>query len=124
MANLVSWWEDLNGELKKSPEFLAESLAFNLSLEMKKRMKEAGLSQTALARRLGVSKAYVSQVLAGKTNFTILSLTKIAKALGSDLVIGLGKISGNGNRTKKNALDSQRSPRRTRRTRVQLHAHV
>lgn len=50
-------------------------------------MKEAGLSQTAFAKRLGVSKAYVSQIFDGKTNMTILSLAKIAKALESDLSI-------------------------------------
>jgi transcriptional regulator with XRE-family HTH domain len=124
VANLVSWWEDLNKELKKSPEFLAESLAFRLSLEIKERMKEAGLSQTALAVRLGVSKAYISQVLAGKTNMTILSLTKIAKALGSALVIDLYPVSGNGNRSKTSSRDPKNRPRRKLRTRAQVRARV
>jgi transcriptional regulator with XRE-family HTH domain len=87
MANLVAWWEELNRELAKTPEYLAESLAFRLSLEIYSQMKEAGLSQTAFAKRLGVSKAYVSQILEGKTNMTILSLAKIAKALDADLAI-------------------------------------
>jgi transcriptional regulator with XRE-family HTH domain len=122
VANLVSWWEDLNGELRKSAEFLAESLAFKLSLEIKERMKEAGLSQTDLSRRLGVSRAYVSQVLAGKTNMTVLSLAKIAKALGSGLVVDLYPVSGNGNRSKTGSRDSISRPRRKRRARVQLRA--
>ena len=87
MANLVAWWEELNREMAKTPEYLAESLAFDLSLEIYRQMKQLGLSQTAFASRLGVSKAYVSQIFDGKTNMTILSLAKIAKALDSDLAI-------------------------------------
>ncbi|MBE3065181.1 MAG: helix-turn-helix transcriptional regulator, partial [Spirochaetes bacterium] len=84
MANLVAWRKDLERRLSQTPEYLAESLAFDLSLEIYGQMKELGLSQTAFAKRLGVSKAYVSQIFDGKTNMTILSLAKIAKALSSD----------------------------------------
>ena len=89
MANLVAWREDLERRLSQTPEYLAESLAFDLSLEIYGQMKELGLSQTAFAKRLGVSKAYVSQIFDGKTNMTILSLAKIAKALSSDLSISM-----------------------------------
>ena len=87
MANLVEWWEKWNREAEKDPVYLAESLAFEVAIEVYRQMKEAGLSQTRFAKRLGVSKPYVSQVLQGKTNMTILTLAKIAKALGSDLCI-------------------------------------
>jgi transcriptional regulator with XRE-family HTH domain len=90
MANLVAWREDLERRLSQTPEYLAASLAFDLSLEIYSQMKEAGLSQTAFAKRLGVSKAYVSQIFDGKTNLTLLSLSKVAKALGADLSVTLG----------------------------------
>jgi len=89
MANFVAWGKDLERRLSQTPEYLAEGLAFELSLEIYRQMKDAGLSQTAFARQLGVSKAYVSQILGGKTNLTILSLAKIAKALGADLSVTL-----------------------------------
>ena len=89
MANLVEWWEKWNREAEKDPVYLAESLAFEIAIEVYRHMKEAGLSQARFAERLGVSKPYVSQVLQGKTNMTILTLAKIAKALGSDLCIAL-----------------------------------
>lgn len=89
MANFVAWGKDLERRLSQTPEYLAEGLAFELSLEIYRQMQEAGLSQTAFARQLGVSKAYVSQILGGKTNLTILSLAKIAKALGADLSVTL-----------------------------------
>jgi transcriptional regulator with XRE-family HTH domain len=87
MANLVGWWEKWNREAEKDPVYLAESLALEVAIEVYRQMKEAGLSQARFAERLGVSRPYVSQVLQGKTNMTILTLAKIAKALGSDLTI-------------------------------------
>jgi transcriptional regulator with XRE-family HTH domain len=102
MANLVAWREDLERRLSRTPEYLAESLAFDLSLEIYRQMKELGLSQTAFASRLGVSKAYVSQIFDGKTNMTILSLAKIAKALSSDLTIIM---KGRGTQHNRSVLD-------------------
>ncbi|PYS47601.1 MAG: hypothetical protein DMF68_15600 [Acidobacteria bacterium] len=44
-------------------------------------MKQKGASNVELARRLGKSRAYVTKVLQGSTNFTLESLVKIARAL-------------------------------------------
>jgi transcriptional regulator with XRE-family HTH domain len=93
MANLVEWWEKWNREAEKDPVYLAESLALEVAIEVYQQMKEAGLSQARFAKRLGVSRPYVSQVLQGKTNMTILTLAKIAKALGSDLTIAFKSCS-------------------------------
>jgi transcriptional regulator with XRE-family HTH domain len=46
---------------------------------------EAGLSQAALAERMGVDRAYVSGLELGQRNPTILSLWHIAEALGVKL---------------------------------------
>jgi transcriptional regulator with XRE-family HTH domain len=89
MTNLEAWWEKWSREGEEDPVYLAESLALELSIDVYRQMKEAGLNQARFAERLGVSKPYVSQVLQGKTNMTILTLAKIAKALGSDLRITL-----------------------------------
>ena len=43
---------------------------------------EAGLSQAALAERMGVDRAYVSGLELGRRNPTILSLWHVAEALG------------------------------------------
>jgi len=43
---------------------------------------EAGLSQAALAERMGVDRAYVSGLELGQRNPTILSLWHVAEALG------------------------------------------
>jgi len=45
----------------------------------------AGLSQAALAERMGVDRAYVSGLELGQRNTTIVTLWHIAKALGVKL---------------------------------------
>ncbi len=45
--------------------------------------KRAGLSQEALAERLGVSVKYVQRVLAGQENLSLRSLGRLALALGA-----------------------------------------
>jgi transcriptional regulator with XRE-family HTH domain len=46
---------------------------------------QAGLSQAALAERMGVDRAYVSGLELGRRNPTILSLWHVAEALGVKL---------------------------------------
>ena len=47
---------------------------------------KAGLSQAALAERMGVDRAYVSGLELGQRNPTILSLWHVAEALGVKLL--------------------------------------
>jgi transcriptional regulator with XRE-family HTH domain len=46
---------------------------------------EAGLSQSALAERMGVDRAYVSGLELGQRNPTVVTLWHIAEALGVKL---------------------------------------
>jgi transcriptional regulator with XRE-family HTH domain len=43
------------------------------------------ISEAELARRLGVSRAYVTQLLGGKPNMTLATLAKIAIALDCEV---------------------------------------
>ena len=53
-------------------------------------MKALGLNQTALARRMNVSRAYVSKVLQGKdVNFSFATALRFAEALGMDFLPSL-----------------------------------
>lgn len=47
-----------------------------------RRRVEAGLTQTELAKRAGCSKSLVSEVEAGRANFSVTNLAKISEALG------------------------------------------
>jgi transcriptional regulator with XRE-family HTH domain len=46
---------------------------------------KAGLSQAALAERMGVDRAYVSGLELGRRNPTVLTLWQVAEALGVKL---------------------------------------
>lgn len=52
-------------------------------------MTEQGVSKAALARRLGKSRAYVTQTLAGDRNMTLRTLASFADALGADATIAI-----------------------------------
>ena len=49
-----------------------------------RRMKELGMSQTDLARRMKVSRPYISKVLRQDVNFSFRTAAKLANALKMD----------------------------------------
>lgn len=48
-------------------------------------MNQQGVSNAELARRLGKSRAYVTKLLRGTTNFTLESLVRIGRALSCEV---------------------------------------
>lgn len=50
-------------------------------------MKQQGLTQKALAERMGCTQQYVSKILKGKENLSLDILTKLENALGFSLII-------------------------------------
>ena len=67
----------------------------NLSLwmELKK------ISQADLAVAMGVSQPYISKVLKGNVNFTMATMTKLARALGAEIHVCLAPIENQGGTT-------------------------
>lgn len=51
-------------------------------MDINKHLKENGISQTELARRMGKSKSEISEWLSGERNFTMDTLSDIYFALG------------------------------------------
>ena len=49
-----------------------------------RRMKELGMSQTDLARRMNVSRPYITKVLHQDVNFSFRTAAKLANALKMD----------------------------------------
>lgn len=48
------------------------------------RMKELGVNQTTLAKRMKVSRPYITKVLSGDVNFSFTTAAKLAHALQMD----------------------------------------
>jgi transcriptional regulator with XRE-family HTH domain len=102
------WFADLEKQFADDPEYLAEKLALEFVAQLSLEMERQGLTGKQLAERLGTSPAFVSQVLNGKPNMTLLTLCKFAAALGMAPKISLAKPSAPKSRTK-----SQARPRAT-----------
>ena len=75
--------------LRKQPEFVLTQLQNELYRELTSYMERNTLSKKQLAEKLGVSPSYISQVLNGNFNFTILKLVELALAIDKVPVIRL-----------------------------------
>jgi transcriptional regulator with XRE-family HTH domain len=73
-------YSEMLAEAVRSVAYWQDVAQTDFAREMHRRMKERGISAAELARRMGTSKAYVSQLLDGG-NFTLLTMVKVAMAL-------------------------------------------
>jgi len=87
MKKVSKRWDKLAQELKKTPEYYAEKLAFKITLIINEELKKRNLKCNDLAKMLDVSKSYVSQIMDGKQNLTLLTLGKLAAALNLEVDI-------------------------------------
>lgn len=53
-----------------------------IAVQVLLKMKEEGLTQKALAERIGCSQQYVSKILKGTENLSLETMTKLEMALG------------------------------------------
>ncbi len=63
------------------PELVAEALAIDFMEDVSKIMREKGISRSELADLMGVSRAYVTKLFTAPPNMTLLSITRLCKAL-------------------------------------------
>ena len=68
--------------IEDDPDYLAAERAQEIIEVICQRMRELGLSQTELARRIGTSQAYVAKVLNHHPNMTLRSMVMLAEGLG------------------------------------------
>ena len=72
--------------------FKLEELLYDLTETIYERMKQKGISQRELAKRLEVSDAYISKILKGNENISLKTLLKLALALGLNVEIKMQPI--------------------------------
>ncbi|MBK8149887.1 MAG: helix-turn-helix transcriptional regulator [Acidobacteria bacterium] len=77
-------------------DFRIDAAKLELSEQICNAMEDSGVTEAELARRLGVSRAYVNKILKGTANLTIASLVKIGTAIGRDFEFRFGKSSNTG----------------------------
>ena len=57
-----------------------------ISLQVRDRMYEVGMTQVVLAEKLGCTQQHVSMLLKGKSNMTIETIAKLEEALDIDII--------------------------------------
>jgi transcriptional regulator with XRE-family HTH domain len=75
------------GHLLNTPEAMAEGLMLDATEALCEMMAEAGLSRSVLAKKMNVSKAYITQLLSGSRNMTLQTLAMAAFLCGQKIKI-------------------------------------
>jgi transcriptional regulator with XRE-family HTH domain len=88
------WFKQLLEEGQNDPDYLTEEVLLDVTEQIYRRMQEAGLRPSDVAERLGVSRAFVSQLLNGKPNMTMRTLVGVAHALDQRVQVNLRPAAG------------------------------
>jgi transcriptional regulator with XRE-family HTH domain len=80
---------DMLKQARGSLAYKKEGVVLDFTEAMAVLMQKQGVHQCLLASRLGVTPAYISQVMSGEDNFTVETLVKLADALQADVKIEL-----------------------------------
>src|SRR6185295_5768392 len=65
-----------------SPFYWHEVAVHEFIMDLHRLMEEQHVSRAELARRIGTSRAYITKLLGGDANFTLMTMVKLAMALG------------------------------------------
>ena len=79
-----SRWRD-NAQWRKDNEFWL-TYAQHITILVLRRMEEQSVTQVELARRMGCTQQYVSNLLKGSSNMTLETIARLEKALDLDLL--------------------------------------
>lgn len=75
---------------RTTPEMWAYyRLVDSVSDQIAEFMERGGITRTALAAKLGVSKANVTKILAGDANLTLKTLARVLTALDADITVDI-----------------------------------
>ena len=90
-----STWTDIKKQRPLSDEgrtAYADEARISAFRELVYRLRsEAGLTQSELAERMGTTQSAIARMEGGGTRPTLETLEKVAGAVGSELVVGVGE---------------------------------
>lgn len=82
-----SWADSVVDSSDSKRALVQESAILGVTELICRLMEELGVSKAELARRLDKSRAYVTQILDGRSNLTVRSIADVLWALGSELKV-------------------------------------
>jgi transcriptional regulator with XRE-family HTH domain len=88
MAQWANEYKRKGASLAEGKQEKQEQLLFDATELISRAMEQQGVSKTDLAKRLGKSRAFVTQVLRGQNNMTLRTLSDLANVLGYDVELG------------------------------------
>ena len=77
-------YEKAAAEIRKTDAYKRARVISDFTERICRRLEELGINQSEFARRLGVTRAYVTNFLRGNVNFTFDTAVRISTALGMD----------------------------------------
>jgi len=72
-----------------------EELILEITIALSEALAEKGITRAELAKRLGKTKGFVSQILAGGRNLTLRTIADVADALGCHIGITCERVRQN-----------------------------
>ena len=89
MDDLLGQLDDLVSDETSQGEYKHELAISAFTNAVARVMNEKGVSQSELARRLGVSRARVSQLMRHASSPTLRTMVEVATALGCEVRVGI-----------------------------------
>jgi transcriptional regulator with XRE-family HTH domain len=89
MADLLSRLDGLLTDERDQVAYKHELAISSFTNDVARLLAEHGVSQSELARRLGVSRARVSQLMRHASSPTLRTMIEVAAALGCDVNLGV-----------------------------------
>jgi antitoxin component HigA of HigAB toxin-antitoxin module len=80
-TDVKSWFSDKLDRFSDDPEFQIEEMVLDFTEKLVAKMQEQKVSRAELAKRLDVSKTFITKLLNGNPNMTIKSMVAIATML-------------------------------------------
>lgn len=88
---LEKWFTQKLDEFKGDVEFRTEEVILEITERVVELMKKENINRTELAKRLGVSKPFISKLLNGNPNMRLKTMVSLSMALKYDLNISFDR---------------------------------
>ena len=83
-SNTASKWREEAEYRRRNARWLRYSAM--IALQVRDRMTQIGMTQVALAEKLGCTQQHISMLLKGKNNLTLETIAKLEEALDFDII--------------------------------------
>jgi len=83
------WYQKTLEEVRDTLEYELEGVLIELTEQIVRHMEREGINRSQLAKKLGVSSAYITKLLSGHPNMTLETVVKVARALKCEVYLSL-----------------------------------